>query len=101
MSNHYLQKIWRSTEKELSNASSIVFCGYSFPDSDVHIKYLIKRVEVNNGYTPDVFIVNNHHGKSDVLKDEEEKRYKRFFNESSKVQYLEQSFEEFCENGLP
>lgn len=101
MSNYYLQHIWHSVESELSAARSIVFCGYSFPDADMHVKYLLKRVEINSKDSPDIFIVNNHAGKTDTTKKEEESRYKRFFKDSGKVNYLNLSFQDFCENGLP
>ena len=100
MSNYFLQQIWRSAEIALSKTKRIIFCGYSFPDADIHIKYLLKRVEVNKGNTPEIFIVNNHEGKRADIKMEEELRYKRFFANSSRVKYLDLSFEEFCEKGI-
>jgi len=100
MSNHFLQQIWRQAEISLINCKRIVFCGYSFPDADIHIKYLLKRVEVNRGVTPEVFIVNDYSGKKKNEKDQEKSRYKRFFKNKDKVHYLKQSFEDFCENGL-
>lgn len=100
MSNYFLQKIWRRAEMTLSRTKRIIFCGYSFPDADIHIKYLLKRVEVNKGNTPEIFIVNNHAGKKNDIKQEEELRYKRFFADSSRVHYLNLSFEEFCEKRI-
>jgi hypothetical protein len=78
----------------------IVFCGYSFPDADVHIKYLLKRVEVNRGTTPDIYIFNNHDGKEDEIKQQEKERYERFFSEKRKISYLDKSFEDFCRDGI-
>jgi hypothetical protein len=98
-SNFHLQQIWHRAERVLSEANRLVFCGYSFPDADVHLKYLLKRVEVNRGSTPDVFIVNNHKGKRIAQKREEERRYKRFYNQPSKVHYTNLSFESFCRRG--
>lgn len=101
MSNHFLQQIWRDAEKVLMATKRIVFCGYSFPDADVHIKYLLKRVEVNRGTTPDVFIFNSHRGKSDEIKQQEKERYERFFSDKQRVCYLDKSFEDFCRDGTP
>jgi NAD-dependent SIR2 family protein deacetylase len=101
MSNHFLQQIWRETEKVLMTTKRIVFCGYSFPDADVHIKYLLKRAEVNRGTTPDIYIFNNHSRKRDEIKQQKKERYKRFFSEKSKVSYLDKSFEDFCSHGIP
>lgn len=100
MSNFYLQEIWRKTENALKQAKRIFFCGYSFPDADIHIKYLLKRVEINRGSTPEIFIINNHKGKSDDQRENEELRYKRFFKNSQKVHHTNQSFENFCEQGI-
>jgi hypothetical protein len=49
MSNFHLQTIWRSAEQDLAAAKQIVFCGYSLPDADLHLKYLFKRVEMKRG----------------------------------------------------
>ena len=100
MSNFYLQEIWRKAENALKQAKRIFFCGYSFPDADIHIKYLLKRVEINRGSTPEIFIINNHKGKSDDQRENEELRYKRFFKNSQKVHHTNQSFENFCEQGI-
>jgi hypothetical protein len=100
MSNYYLQEIWRWAEIVLSKANRIIFCGYSFPDADIHIKYLLKRVEINKGLTPEIIIVNNHEGKSDFQKSSEKLRYKRFFRDKNKVRYTQLSFEEFCSKGI-
>ena len=48
-------------------------------DADVKIKYLLKRVEVNRGTTPDIFIFNDHTGKSGDIKEQEKERYERIF----------------------
>lgn len=101
MSNHFLQQIWRETEKCLMTTKRIVFCGYSFPDADVHIKYLLKRAEVNRGTTPDIYIFNNHPGKSEEIKKQERERYKRFFAEKERVHDPDKSFKEFCKEGIP
>jgi NAD-dependent SIR2 family protein deacetylase len=100
MSNHFLQQIWRETENALMVANRIVFCGYSFPDADIHIKYLLKRAEVNRGTTPDIYIFNNHKGKKDDDRNQEKIRYEKFFSDKGKVKYLDKSFEDFCQQGI-
>jgi len=85
----------------LTKCSTLVICGYSFPDADVHIKYLLKRIEVNRGTTPNIFIFNSRDGKSGCEKAEEESRYQRFFADKGKVHYLDSSFEDFCTHGVP
>jgi hypothetical protein len=100
MGNFYLQEIWRQTEQSLMQAKRIVFCGYSFPDADIHVKYLLKRVEVNRGSMPDIFVVNNHAGKSLEQKKTEKDRYTRFFSDQRKVRYTDCSFEGFCKKAF-
>ncbi|QVW35807.1 SIR2 family protein [Geobacter sulfurreducens] len=101
MSNFFLQQIWREAENTLIAARRIIFCGYSFPDADVHIKYLLKRIELNTGTCPDIYIFNSHHGKGDEVKEQEKQRYERFFSDKTKIYYLDKSFEDFCNNGIP
>jgi hypothetical protein len=100
MSDFHLQEIWHRAESALVQAERIFFCGYSLPDADVHIRYLLKRTEVNRGSTPDVFIMNNSKGKTKNTKKEEAGRYKRLFRDPSKVVYTKLTFEEFAVRGL-
>ena len=96
MSNLFLRTIWDSAERECGGARRIVFCGYSFPDADVHVKYLLKRVEVNNQRTPEIFVVNSHPGKKPEMMEQEMWRYCRFFVNKGNVHYTKLSFEEFA-----
>ena len=112
MSNYYLQRIWHETERMLSYAKRIIFCGYSFPDADIHIKYLLKRVEINFDNSPDIYIINKPSIKpnapkskqSEVLDEAELEepskseflRYTRFFKERNKIHFMKFSFEDFC-----
>ncbi|MBW2079260.1 MAG: SIR2 family protein [Deltaproteobacteria bacterium] len=98
LSNLYLRQIWHAAEQTLRECSRIIFCGYSFPDADVHVRYLLKRVEVNSGRTPEVFIVNEHGDKRGTARKAEKDRYTRFFRDKSKVHWTSLSFEEFCVN---
>ena len=102
MSNFYLQEIWHKAENALKQAKRIFFCGYSFPDADIHIKYLLKRVEINRGSTPEIFIIKDYKGKLELdnQRKSEELRYKRFFKNAQKVHYTNQSFENFCDQGV-
>jgi len=100
MSNYFLQEIWRQVEITMGEVRKIYFCGYSFPDADIHIKYLLKRIETSQGRTPEIFIINNHRNKPEEEKRLEEIRYKRFFKCSDRVIYTDLSFQEFCERGI-
>ncbi len=77
MSNFHLQQIWRKAELALRQAKRIFFCGYSFPDADIHIKYLLKRAEIYKGSSPEIFIINhfpekNHMNRKMRKKDTED-----------------------------
>jgi len=94
MSNVYLSIIWNKVEHSLRNVDHIIFCGYSFPDADMHIKYLLKRVQTNRPGCFRVSVINNHAGKLEEIKKIERERYQRFLGK--RVSYTDLSFEEFC-----
>lgn len=101
MSNHFLEQIWHKTDELLRTAKRIIFCGYSFPDADIHIKYLLKRAELYNRNGFEVYVINQHSSKSPEESNNETGRYKRFFKNKKSVHYLNGSFEKFCESGKP
>lgn len=98
LSNVFLSQVWNKAEGKLLHAEHIIFCGYSFPDADIHIKYLIKRAQKNRpgGVPFKVSIINNHKGKRLSVKQEEEDRYRRFLGDC--VNYTTTSFKQFAEN---
>lgn len=96
--NMYSNNIWNNAEQQLSNAQKIIFCGYSFPDADIYIKYLLKRVEMINRNNVSYYVVNNHTNKSESDKILEQQRYQRFFHNKNKVVFTELSFEDFSNN---
>ncbi|MEK3885283.1 SIR2 family protein [Paenibacillus sp. PL2-23] len=98
MSNVFLNTIWYNIEKELREIDHIIFCGYSFPDSDMHLKYLLKRIETNRNGSLKISVMNHHPGKSVKVRREEEERFKRFFR--SEVLYRKKGFREFSNNPL-
>ena len=99
LSNLYLRQIWDRAEKELAQAERIIFCGYSFPDADIHVKYLLKRAELNRrSMPPEVFIVNEPEGKPVEARDAERARYLRFLKAKDRIHWTRLSFEQFAEN---
>jgi NAD-dependent SIR2 family protein deacetylase len=96
MSNIFLQQIWQQAEHVLSRCHTWIFCGYSFPDADMHVKYLLKRVQVNARTLRRVFVVNWHSHKAPCEAATEEERYRRLFGANTPVHYAETSFEEFA-----
>jgi hypothetical protein len=99
MTNPFIQQIFFKCDQILRTASKIFFCGYSFSESDMHIKYLLKRAELFNGDTPEIHVVNFHEGK--VNMQEEEERFLRFFKNKKNVHYHKNlTFETFAKKGL-
>ncbi|RLG10554.1 MAG: hypothetical protein DRN64_02745 [Thaumarchaeota archaeon] len=100
MTNPFIQKVFLKADKVLRSAERIFICGYSFPDADLHIKYLLKRAEQFRGETPDIYVINNHSNKTEQQKNEEEQRISRFFKNKEKIHYTDLSFEEFAKRGV-
>jgi NAD-dependent SIR2 family protein deacetylase len=98
VSNLFLANLWYKAEHLLTGVDHLVFCGYSFPDADLHVKYMLKRVQVNSTRSMRVTVVNNHEGKASSLKIEESQRFSRFLGPS--VNYTEMSFEEFADDPI-
>ena len=102
MSNAYLAIVWGRAFRAMRDAEHVVFCGYSFPDADMHVKYLVKRAQLNRnlGTQPlRVTLVNHHPGKPGDLILTELERSRRFLGESV-VNDSGLSFQEFTANPL-
>lgn len=95
MSNVYLSNVWNKSEKALRESDLLIFCGYSFPDADIHIKYMLKRVQTSRKKSPlKIMVFNNHKEKSLAVLKKEECRYKRFLGEN--VIFTKASFQDFA-----
>jgi len=92
----YLSTIWSKMEKALLETNHIIFCSYSFPDSDVHIKYILKRAQKNrlNGSRLKVSVVNHYDGKNENHSKQEKEQYERYLG--SQVNYTELDFQHFA-----
>lgn len=94
MNNVFLQQVWNKVEQDLREVEHIIFCGYSFPDADIHIKYLLKRIQTNRQVPRLKFTaINNHNHKSDEEKITEKERFIRFLGRN--VNYTNLSFQDF------
>lgn len=97
ISNVFLSNVWNESEKALRDSDILIFCGYSFPEADMHIKYMIKRVQTSRKKLPlKIMVFNNHEKKEDISLSKEESRYKRFLG--SDVVFTNESFQDFAEN---
>ena len=98
MNNVFLSTIWNRTDVALQKVNHIIFCGYSFPDADIHIKYLLKRAQTNRGTQMKYTVINHFPGKKQDDCDREKYRYRRFLG--PEVNYTAKSFEDFAANPL-
>jgi NAD-dependent SIR2 family protein deacetylase len=98
LNNTFLSTIWNRTDVALRKVKHIVFCGYSFPDADIHIKYLLKRAQTNRATPLMITVINNHPGKKPEEAQQERDRYTRFLG--GMVKYTAKSFEEFAADPL-
>ncbi len=53
-------------------------------------------MELYQGRTPEIYIINNHKDKTIDSMKNEFKRYYRFFKDKEKIHYTKLSFEDFC-----
>ncbi|MBU8911773.1 MAG: hypothetical protein KOO65_10940 [Desulfobacterales bacterium] len=98
LNNVFLSSIWNKAENVLRKVQHIIFCGYSFPDADIHIKYLLKRAQVNRNDTLKFTVINHFDGKDENISKEEEYRFKRFLG--CNVEFLKISFQEFADDPM-
>jgi NAD-dependent SIR2 family protein deacetylase len=99
LNNVFLSSIWNRTDQALQRVKHIIFCGYSFPDADMHIKYLLKRAQTNRNSEFKVKVINHHEDKKPEISKQEEYRYKRFLG--GIVDYTSLSFKDFALNPIP
>jgi SIR2-like domain len=98
LNNVFLSWIWNRTDVALRHAKHIIFCGYSFPDADIHIKYLLKRAQTNRSQEMTITVVNHFEGKDPKISQQEAGRFKRFLGDQ--VNYTDLSFPTFVSDPL-
>lgn len=99
MSNIYLSTVWSEAEKSLREADALLFCGYSFPGADIHIKYMIKRVQTSRKKKPlKIMVFNGYKDKPKATHKKEEARYKRFLG--TDITFTNNSFQDFARDPL-
>lgn len=99
MNNVFLSTIWNRTDVVLQKVNHIIFCRYSFPDADIHIKYLLKRAQTNRHAPMKYTVINHFEGKKEAECEQEQYRYRRFLG--PEVNYTTSSFEDFAADPIP
>ncbi len=93
-SNPFTQQILYAADLAFRRANRVFICGYSFPDADLHVKYLLKRAEQYQGKTPEIIVIDID--RSNDFKN----RFRRFFKDYRHVTFPEANFEIFCNEGV-
>jgi|GEM_PF-6645063 len=74
---HSIQTVWEMARLKLIEAERVVFIGYSLPEADQEVRYLLKVGLFREDEPPPfIYVVDKEGGDEDT-----EKRYRRFFNE--------------------
>ena len=90
--NPNLTEIWLKAEREIQKAKKIFIIGYSLPESDVNVRYLLKKGLYRKEGDVEVNIINC--SDDDAI---ERKRYRRLFGNS--IGYDKKiDFEEFVDS---
>lgn len=94
--------VWSKAYRIINQADQIIFCGYSFPHADIHIKTLLKKAEQNRRRHPLlVSVFNGYKGKSPLEIQKEKRRYQRFIKQDTRLDYRgDVPFEAFAESPL-
>ncbi|MGI6257959.1 MAG: SIR2 family protein [Anaerovoracaceae bacterium] len=94
LKNKQLKEVWKRARKVVAAAEHIIFCGYSFPDADINVKYLLKQGELH-GPPPRVTVVNGFDEEGSDKHYIEAGRYRRFY--AAPVNYTGMTFQKFVE----
>ena len=73
---HSIQSVWERARIKLLEAERVVFIGYSLPEADQEVRYLLKTGLYREDEPPPFIYVVDQEGRSEA-----EKRYQRFFGE--------------------
>lgn len=86
LSNIQIQLVWQNAGIELSEASKVVFIGYSLPQADFEIRQLLSRCIPNHAEVEVVCYPKNSKGevKSEEDQAQDIKWYKTFFGKRIK-----------------
>lgn len=90
LSNVQIKLVWQNAGVELSEASNIVFIGYSLPAADFEIRQLLSR-SIRNNATINVVVF-----PEDTHKDELIDRYKNFFG-SRAIEIIEKKVPDYIQ----
>jgi NAD-dependent SIR2 family protein deacetylase len=83
-----IQQLMNEAQEEIRKSKNVVFIGYSFPDSDIHIRALFKK---NLNKNTNITVINPN------LPDEQKNAYKGI---SDEISFIDKTFEEALDDGI-
>lgn len=92
----HVSMIWQRAERALRDALQVVFVGYSLPDADFHIKYLLQKA-LHRSPRPKIVVVDFKPPDA-VRPTGEEVRYKRLFGPN--ISYYTGGFEKYVDEEM-
>lgn len=93
--NHIiLESLWKQAFDKLINAENIYIIGFSFPPTDLSVRYLFQSALSNNYKHPNIFVINTAEAIEETSKNYCKDRYEEIFKGyNTKFKYC-------CDNSL-
>lgn len=91
LSNIQIKLVWQNAGIELSEATKVVFIGYSLPAADFEIRQLLSKYIRKNANIEVVIYPNS------TYKDDEKARYKNFFG-ARNIDFIEQTVPNYVDS---
>lgn len=93
--NHIiLESLWKQAFDKLKNAKNIYIYGFSFPPTDLSIRFLFQSALSNNHKQPQIFVINTSDALNKASENYLEARFKKIF-EGHRL-----NFNYCCDNSL-
>jgi hypothetical protein len=94
--NPHISRVWYEAERALREASHVIFIGYSLPDDDVNVIYLLKRGLIRDDLK--VTVVEYDEKKQPKTDNYVWLRYRSLFGDD--IEWFNEGFDKYVE-GLP
>lgn len=96
-SDKYFKNVFINSSSQLRNADIIIFIGYSFPEEDLIINFLLKSFLDSTNGKKEIIIMSKSSDSAKKYREEAAKIFKEL-NEINALYYLDASFRDMCKN---